>query len=136
MLTGAVTKTQIALTKLSLMEAKTRTSELRKVFSSKGRLLSRSIQAKLQSKDLIDTGLFYKAQKAKVIVNAGKQQIRVFVGVNRDTKGLNKYGRIHVPYKIKHILEKRYNIAKEVGQEQGQNVLNSIEADIIKRTNT
>lgn len=97
-----------------------------------------AIKSNITSNGLVDTGLLQQSIMRKKIIYGKDGKVVIITGVNKNTRGVDKNGKLRVPWRYANVLEPKYNFVKSAFETSKQVVVDkfvsALQAKIKKYT--
>lgn len=97
-----------------------------------------AIKSNITSNGLVDTGLLQQSIIRKKIIYGKDGKVVIITGVNKNTRGVDKNGKLRVPWRYANVLEPKYNFVKSAFETSKQVVVDkfvsALQAKIKKYT--
>jgi len=103
---------------------------------SANKAMEDAIKANIVSDGLVDTGLLQKSITRKKVIYPRDGRVLIITGVNKKTRGLDKNGKLRVPWRYANALEPKYKFVKDgfdtAKQDVVENFIKSLKAKVRK----
>jgi len=80
-----------------------------------------------------DTGLLYKSISRKRVIYAKDGTVSIITGVSKATKGVDKDGKLRVPWRYAHLVEANKPFAKDAGESTRKTVVARFTEVLLKK---
>lgn len=97
------------------------------------KIMVEAVRDKIESNGSVDTGLLRDSISRKRLIYDKDGVVVILTGVNKATKGVDKYGKPRVPWRYAHIVEKEKPFMRPAFESVKQQVLDEFIVNMLKK---